>query len=119
KAGAVDEYIAAQIEDVQPLLQKIRETIKSAAPGATEKISWQIPTFWQGENLIHFAAFKKHISIFPGGEATGVFAEKLKGYKTSKGTIQFPLGKPIDYDLIAEITRWRVSQVQKKRRKGK
>lgn len=61
-------------------------------------------------NVIHFAAFKKHISIFPGGEATEVFAERLAGYKTSKGTIQFPLNKPIDYQLIADITQWRIKQ---------
>lgn len=114
KISTIDEYISAQLEDVQPLLCKIRATIRTAAPNAVEKISWQMPTFWQGENLIHFAAFKKHISIFSGGEATEVFAEKLTGYKTSKGTIQFPLNKPIDYDLIADITRWRVAQVEGK-----
>ena len=90
--------------------------IRSAAPEAAEKISWRMPTFWQGENLIHFAAFKKHISIFPGGEATEIFAERLTGYKTSKGTIQFPLNKPIDYQLIADITRWRIKQIGEKRK---
>ena len=72
-----------------------------------------MPTFWQGENLIHFAAFKKHIGIYPGGEATNVFAERLKDYKTSKGVIQFLLDKPIDYKLIADITTWRVSHIGK------
>lgn len=113
----VDEYIAAQDEDVRPLLQAIRETIRKAAPNAVEKFSWKMPTFWQGENLIHFAAFKKHISIFPGGEATEVFADRLTGYKTSKGTIQIPTGKPIDFDLISDITRWRVEQAVKKHEK--
>jgi uncharacterized protein YdhG (YjbR/CyaY superfamily) len=61
-------------------------------------------------NLVHFAAFKNHIGIFPGGEATTFFAERLTDYKTSKGTIQFPLNKPIDYDLIVDITKWRVMQ---------
>lgn len=112
----IDEYIAAQPENVQPLLQQVRKTIRSAAPQATEKISWRMPTFWQGENLIHFAAFQKHISIFPGGEATEVFAERLVGYKTSKGTIQFPLNKPIDYQLIADITRWRIKQAGEKQK---
>jgi uncharacterized protein YdhG (YjbR/CyaY superfamily) len=112
--STIDEYITAQLEDVQPLLRKIRTTIHNVVPNAVEKISWQMPTFWLGENLIHFAAFKKHISIFPGGEATEVFAERLTGYKTSKGTIQFPLNKPIDYDLIADIMRWRVAQVEGK-----
>lgn len=112
KISTIDEYILAQPEDVQPQLHSIRATIRNAAPNAVEKISWQMPTFWQGENLIHFAAFKKHISIFPGGRATEVFAERLAGYKISKGTIQFPLNKPIDYDLIAEIAKWRAEQVE-------
>lgn len=93
KISTIDEYVAAQSEEVQPLLNKIRETIRSAAPNAVEKISWQMPTFWQGENLIHFAATKKHIGIYPAGEAVGVFAASLTGYKTSKGAIRFPLNK--------------------------
>ncbi|WP_051015672.1 iron chaperone [Desulfitobacterium dichloroeliminans] len=110
KPNNIDEYIAAQQEDLRPLLQSIRETIRAAAPEATEKISWQMPTFWQGENLIHFAAFKKHIGLYPGGEATSHFGERLAGYKTSKGAIQLPLGKPIDYELITDIVRWRVME---------
>ncbi len=112
KPNSIDEYIAAQPEEVRPLLQGIRETIRAVAPEATEKISWQMPTFWQGENLIHFAAFKKHVGLYPGGEATTHFAERLAGYKTSKGAIQLPLGKPIDYELIADIVRWRVKQAE-------
>lgn len=108
KPNSIDEYIAVQPEEVRPLLQSIRETIRAAAPEATEKISWQMPTFWQGGNLIHFAAFKKHIGLYPGGEATTAFADRLTGYKTSKGTIQLPLGKPIDYELITDIVRWRL-----------
>ena len=115
KPNSIDEYIAAQPDDVRPLLHGIRETIRAAAPEVTEKISWQMPTFWQGENLIHFAVFKKHIGLYPGGEATAVFAERLVGYKTSKGAVQLPLGKPIDYELIADIVRWRVNQVEKGR----
>ena len=112
KPNSIDEYIAAQQKDVQPLLRSIRETIHAAAPEAIEKISWQMPTFWQGENLIHFAAFKKHIGLYPGGEATLKFAERLVGYKTSKGAIQLPLDKPIDYELITDIVRWRLKQVE-------
>lgn len=110
--SAVDDYIAGQPAGVQPLLQSVRATIRAAAPEAVEKISWQMPTFWQGENLIHFAAFQSHIGIYPGGEAVGVFADKLAGYKTSKGSIRFPLDRPVDHDLIAEITRWRVQQAK-------
>ena len=113
KPNGIDEYIAAQPEGVRPLLQNIRETIRAAAPEATEKISWRMPTFWQGENLIHFAAFKKHIGLYPGGEATSVFAERLADYKTSKGAIQLPLGKSIDYELVTDIVRWRVKQQAK------
>lgn len=114
KPSAIDEYLAAQPLAVQPLLQRVRETIHAAAPDAIEKISWRMPTFWQGENLVHFAAFQKHIGLYPGGEAVGVFAERLEGYKTSKGAIQFPLDQPIDEELIADIVRWRVKQAEEK-----
>ena len=106
----IEEYITEQNPDIQPILQKIRETINKVAPNAVEKIAWNMPTFWQGENLVHFAANKKHVGIYPGGEAVGVFAERLATYKTSKGAIQFPLDKPIDYELIADIVRFRVAQ---------
>ena len=71
-----------------------------------------MPTFWQGENIVHFAVHKTHIGIYPGGEEVGVFADRLTGYKTSKGAIQFPLGKPIDLALIADIVRRRVEQAK-------
>jgi len=108
KIDTIDQYISEQAEETQPILRKIREVIRTAAPDATEKISYQMPTFWQGKNLIHFAAFKKHISIFPGGEATTIFSDRLTDYKTAKGTIQLPLNKPIPYDLIADITKYLV-----------
>ncbi|QHI71725.1 iron chaperone [Aminipila terrae] len=114
KKNSIDEYIAEQAEAVRPLLQGIRETIRAAAPEAVEKISWRMPTFWQDENLIHFAAFKKHIGIYPGGEATAEFAERLVGYKTSKGAIQLPLDKPIDHELITDIVRWRIKRKVKR-----
>ena len=117
--NTIDEYISTQREEVRPLLIKVRETIRAEAPDATEKISWRMPTFWQGENIIHFAAFKNHIGLYPGGEAVGIFADKLAGYKTSKGAIQFPLDKPIDYAFIAEITRWRMKQIESKSKNGK
>jgi uncharacterized protein YdhG (YjbR/CyaY superfamily) len=114
KIAKIDDYIAEQPEDVQPLLKKIRETIRAAAPNAEERMSWQMPTFWQGENLIHFAAASKHIGLYPGGDATAAFAERLNGYSFSKGTIRLPLDKPIDYELIADIVRWRVAQAEGK-----
>ena len=112
KFMTIDEYIAAQPAQVQPILQAVRATIRATAPEATEKMSWQMPTFWQGENIIHFAAFKNHLSIFPGGEASGVFADRLAGYETTKGAIRFPLDRAIDHALIADIVRWRLEQAK-------
>ena len=108
KPASIDEYIAAQPEDIKPILNKIRQTIRKAAPKAIEKISWGMPTFWQNKNIIHFAVFKKHIGIYPGNISHTPFEKKLSGYRTTKGAIQFPLNKPIDYNLIAEITKFKV-----------
>ena len=102
----IDEYIAVQDEAVQPRLNAIRETIRTAIPDATEKISYQMPTYWKGRNIIHFAAFKDHIGIYPGGEAPVVFADRLKDYKTSKGTIQIRHDQELPLELIAEIAVW-------------
>jgi len=107
----IDGYIAAQPASVRPLLEKVRETIRAAAPDAIEKIAWQMPTFWQGENLIHFAAFKNHLGIYPGDLSQTPFAEKLQEYRHTKGAIQFPYDQPVDYELIAEITAYRVRTV--------
>jgi len=111
--SAIDEYISVQAEAVRPILEKIRKTIRAAAPDASEKIAWQMPTFWQGENLIHFAVFKKHIGIYPGDLSRLPFKERLAAYHCTRGAIQFPYDKPIDYELIADITRWRVSVSRK------
>ena len=102
----IDAYIQKQDETVQPQLNAIRNTIHAAIPDAVEKISYQMPTYWKGQNIIHFAAFKNHIGLYPGGEAPIVFANRLKDYKTSKGTIQFPFNKDLPLDLIAEIAVW-------------
>lgn len=107
----IDEYIEAQKYEVRAILTKVRETIRKEAPDAIEKISWQMPTYWQGENLIHFAAFKKHIGIYPGDLTLTPFIDRLEGYHFTKGAIQFPLDKPIDYNFIAEIARYRVEKV--------
>ena len=107
----IDEYIAAFPEDVQAILTRIRKTILAAAPDATERISWGMPTFWLKENLIHFAAFQKHIGIYPGDLSLIPFEEKLADYTTSKGGIRLPLDQPIPYQLIGEITRYRLEKV--------
>ncbi len=111
----VDAYIAAQPAEVQPRLQAVRAAIRAAAPEATEKMAWQMPTYWQGENLVHFAAFKHHLGFYPGGEVTGVFAERLSGYQVSKGSIRFPHAQPMDLTLVSDIVYWRVAQVQRGR----
>lgn len=109
----VDEYIAQFPQERQEILKKIRQVIRSNAPDATEKISWQMPTYWQGENLIHFASHKNHIGIYPSPEAVVAFRDRLKDYKQSKGAFQLPAAQPIPYDLIADITRFRVEAARK------
>jgi uncharacterized protein YdhG (YjbR/CyaY superfamily) len=110
--STVDEYIALFPLDTQKILKKIRRTIREAAPEAVEKISWRMPTFHQKENLVHFAAMKKHIGFYPGAEGVAAFSAELGDYKISKGAIQFPFAKPIPYELIAQITRFRVKVVK-------
>ncbi|MDR0917438.1 MAG: DUF1801 domain-containing protein [Oscillospiraceae bacterium] len=105
-ATTIGEYIAGQAEDVQPRLFELYAALRDVLPDAKEKISYRMPTFWQGRNIIHFAAFAKWIGLFPGGEATTVFAEKLTDYKTTKGGIQLPHNKPLPLELITEIAEW-------------
>ena len=104
----IDEYIAGFPKDIQENLEKIRMTIRNAAPKAEEKISYQIPTFSLKGNLVHFAAFKNHISFFPTSSGIEKFKNELSAYKGAKGTVQFPLDKPIPFDLISKIVRFRV-----------
>lgn len=99
-------YIAEQPEVIQPILQQVYQTLRDVLPDVQERMSWSMPTFWQRHNIIHFAAFKQHFSIFPGPEAIVFFADKLKPYRTSKGTIQFPYSQPVPTALIAEIASW-------------
>jgi len=108
KPETVAQYIAAQAEAVQPMFHQICETIRAAAPEAVEKISCHMPTFWQKKNLVQLAAHKNHIGFYPGDEAVLAFAERLTAYKTNKGCIHLPLDTPVDVELIADITRWRV-----------
>jgi uncharacterized protein YdhG (YjbR/CyaY superfamily) len=107
----IDEYIALCDENVRGILERLRQTIHDAAPDAVEKISYGMPAFWQGRNLVYFAACKNHIGLYPGAQAMEHFAPRFAGYKTSKGAVQLPLSKPMPYELVAEITRWRVDAV--------
>ena len=103
---SIEEYIAQQPEDARSYLRQINDTIKSALPEAVPKISWSMPTYWKKQNLIQFAASKKHIDLYPGPAAVEAFTDQLQGYKTSKGTIQLPYDKPLPLDLIREIAVW-------------
>jgi len=115
----IDEYILLQPPAIQEILQKIRETIKEAAPGAEEAISYRIPTFRLGGNLVHFAAFKNHISFFPTASGIANFTDELSKYEVSKGTVRFPVDKEIPYKLISKITKFRVKEITEKIKKQK
>ena len=106
KPKTVAEYIETQEETVRPRLREIRDILRKALPEAEECISWSMPTYRKGRNIIHFAAAKKHIGIYPGGEATTVFAEELAGMDVSKGTIRLPHDQEIPAALIDKIARW-------------
>lgn len=106
----INEYIKQYPKEVQGILKKMRATIKSAAPQATEAIKYGIPTFVLNGNLVHFGGFKNHVSFFPTSSPVSVFKKDLSKYKVSKGTIRFPINKPIPYGLIKKIVRFRVRQ---------
>ena len=107
----IDEYIAGFPKDVQEILEKIRVTIRKAAPDAEETISYLIPTFTlKGKYLIYFAAYKKHIGIYPVPTGDAKFNEELSTYQAGKGTLRFPLDKPIPYDLISKIVKVKVKE---------
>jgi len=106
----IDDYIAAFPKNIQVILEEIRQIIRSSAPDAEEAISYQIPTFKLNGNLVHFAAFKKHIGFYPAPSAIKAFKEEISEYRVSKGTIKFPVDKPIPLDLISEIVKYRVKE---------
>ena len=110
----IDEYIATFPPEIQAILTSLRQTIQAAAPEASEKISYQIPTFYLKGNLVHFAAFNDHIGFFPTPSGIEAFKNELGGYKLSKGTVQFPLDKPIPYELITRIVEFRVKETTEK-----
>ncbi len=110
----IDEYISDFPKDVQGILQEIRSVIRSAAPDAEEAIKYRMPTFVLNGNLVHFAAFKKHIGFYPTPSAIAEFKDKLTAYHFSKGAIQFPLDKPIPLSLINKIVKFRVKETRQK-----
>jgi len=113
---SVDEYIKAFPKDVQDLLEKMRQTIKKAAPGAVEVISYQMPTFkLKGKNLVYFAAFKNHIGFYPVPSGVAAFKKELSPYNQGKGSVQFPFDKPVPYDLVRRIVQFRAREQQEKK----
>jgi uncharacterized protein YdhG (YjbR/CyaY superfamily) len=115
KVTTIDEYIADFPTDVQEILQQIRATIKEAAPEAGEKISYGMPTFTLKGNLIHFAAFKNHIGLYPTPNGIEEFKEELSAYKGAKGSVQFPIDKPMPLALITRIVKFRVKKSLEKK----
>ena len=95
-----------QPEGVQSLLMSVRDALREALPGSEERISWRMPSFWKKRNIIHFAAFKNHMGVYPGEEVIAHFADKLSHYRTSKGAVQFPYDRTIPLELIVEIAKW-------------
>jgi len=109
-----DAYISGFPKETQKLLKLMRATIKKAAPMASEKISYGIPTFTLNGNLVHFAAYEKHIGFYPGAKAITVFKKEISAYKWAKGSVQFPLDEPLPLKLITKIVKFRVQENLKK-----
>jgi uncharacterized protein YdhG (YjbR/CyaY superfamily) len=107
----IDEYIAMFSKETQVLLERIRTTIRKAAPEAEETISYQMPTFkLNGKNLVHFAAYKNHIGLYPTPSGIEAFKKELSGYVGAKGSVQFPIDQPTPLDLISKIVKFRVKE---------
>jgi uncharacterized protein YdhG (YjbR/CyaY superfamily) len=112
--SSIDEYIAGFPKDVQAILSKMRATIRRAAPGAVESISYRIPTYKLNGPLVYFAAFKNHVSLYPvTSPVKRKFAKELSSYVMSTGTVRFPLNQPIPYALIGRIVKFMVQQKKK------
>jgi len=115
--GAIDDYIKTFPKDVQNILEKMRLTIRKAAPEAVEAISYQMPTFKLNGNLVHFAAYKNHIGFYPVPSGIETFKGELLPYIAGKGTLRFSLDKPIPYDLIEKVVTFRVKENLAKKKK--
>lgn len=112
-SATVAKHIAAHPKPVQVMLRQLRKTIQQAAPGVEETISYGIPTYkLNGKNVVHFCGYKNHIGFYPGSQAIVEFKKNLTKYTLSKGTIQFPLDKPLPLDLITKIVKYRVKKMK-------
>ena len=114
KPGSIDEYITQVPKEVQVILQNVRKVIKETAPGATEKISYSMPGFYQNGMLVWFSGHKEYIGFYPTGSGIEAFKSEVSKYKWSKGAVQFPLDQPIPYDLIRKMVLFRVKENLKK-----
>jgi uncharacterized protein YdhG (YjbR/CyaY superfamily) len=115
--STIDEYIAGFPAEIQEKLREIRQVIHETAPEATEKISYQMPTFFLNGNLVHFAAFKSHIGFYPAPTGLDAFKEEIAQYPHSKGAVQFPFDRPIPFDLVRLIVMFRREENLKKKKK--
>jgi uncharacterized protein YdhG (YjbR/CyaY superfamily) len=115
----VDEYIATFPKNVQTILLEMRQAVKETAPEAEEVISYQMPAYKLNGVLVYFAAFKNHIGFFPTASGIEAFKEKLTDFKISKGTVQFPLNKPIPIELVKEMVKFKVKENLSKKSKKK
>jgi uncharacterized protein YdhG (YjbR/CyaY superfamily) len=115
----IDDYIATFPTEVQLLLKEMKETIKKAAPEATEKMCYAMPTFYLNGNLVHFAAYKKHIGFYPAPSGLLAFANEISQFKNSKGAVQFPLNQPLPLKLVEKIVSFRIKENLTKIKKSK
>lgn len=114
KVTTVDEYILQFSSEVQEILQALRKLVKDTVPEAEEKISYQMPTYYLNGNLVHFAAYKNHIGFYPTPSGIEAFKDELSNYKGAKGSVQFPIDKPMPFDLIRKIVEFRAVENKNK-----
>jgi uncharacterized protein YdhG (YjbR/CyaY superfamily) len=110
KVNSIDEYIESFPEEIGAKLKRMRAIIRSEAPDATEKISYQMPTYYLKGNLVHFAGYEKHIGFYPTPSGIEAFKDEFKNFKFSKGAVQFPINEPLPEDLLRRIIRFRVKE---------
>jgi uncharacterized protein YdhG (YjbR/CyaY superfamily) len=114
KDKTVDEYIRSFPKSTQKILQEIRKALNAAVPGSEERISYHIPTIYKNGNIVHYAAFEKHIGFYPTPQAMIKFKKEIKPYRTGKGSIQFPINEPMPMELMIKIAKYRDKENQKK-----
>jgi uncharacterized protein YdhG (YjbR/CyaY superfamily) len=113
-SSLVDAYIAGFPAEVQQKLNQMRAAVRAAAPDAVEKFSYRMPSYSLAGNLVHFAAFRNHVGFYPGGAGIEAFQQELRGYRTGKGSVQFPLDQPLPIELVSRIVQYRAAQNREK-----